>query len=405
MSVLIVLALLIALDVAAWFTGHDSRDGRDWSFRGWKVMTAARAMEKGRRSGSCFHEGRPGRGPHARGHRGSPPGLAPRTGSRRPRAHDYSLQERAREGSCRGTPSRGSASAVGPHRQDAHAQQPDLDVVVAIALCGLDRSDALPAARPRCERRHECACHCGTACSGSSRDRCQPARKLRELVMHARAAAIQVQGAKEEGARRSDRNDGDRRVQRRRGWRGALPRGHPAACAAHPTQAIWELRAWVICFCSFSPGTCSGTSSRNRLAGVQQGVELVGRSRPRPHLPSDAGRARPARVARLACGVVPGDLGSHPRIRRPEMAHEAPARLHGQQELRHGVLWSDRHRSGTPPQHPGNRLLLVVTLRLVLEPKGGGSTAAARVVETRRGANVPIDRLRHALGPMRRCAA
>jgi hypothetical protein len=45
MSVLIVLALLIALDVAAWFTGHDSRDGRDWSFRGWKVMTAARAME------------------------------------------------------------------------------------------------------------------------------------------------------------------------------------------------------------------------------------------------------------------------------------------------------------------------------------------------------------------------
>jgi hypothetical protein len=30
MSVLICLALLIALDVVAWRWGYDSRDGRDW---------------------------------------------------------------------------------------------------------------------------------------------------------------------------------------------------------------------------------------------------------------------------------------------------------------------------------------------------------------------------------------
>jgi hypothetical protein len=32
MVLLIVLALLIALDVAAWLGGHDSRDGRDWTW-------------------------------------------------------------------------------------------------------------------------------------------------------------------------------------------------------------------------------------------------------------------------------------------------------------------------------------------------------------------------------------
>jgi hypothetical protein len=31
MSLLIVLMLLIVLDVAAWFGGQDSRDGRDWT--------------------------------------------------------------------------------------------------------------------------------------------------------------------------------------------------------------------------------------------------------------------------------------------------------------------------------------------------------------------------------------
>lgn len=30
MSLLIVLALFIALDVAVWLCGHDSRDGHDW---------------------------------------------------------------------------------------------------------------------------------------------------------------------------------------------------------------------------------------------------------------------------------------------------------------------------------------------------------------------------------------
>jgi hypothetical protein len=30
MTLLIVLALLLALDLAAWRWGHDSRDGRDW---------------------------------------------------------------------------------------------------------------------------------------------------------------------------------------------------------------------------------------------------------------------------------------------------------------------------------------------------------------------------------------
>jgi hypothetical protein len=30
MGLLILLALLIALDVAAWLWGHDSRDGHDW---------------------------------------------------------------------------------------------------------------------------------------------------------------------------------------------------------------------------------------------------------------------------------------------------------------------------------------------------------------------------------------
>jgi hypothetical protein len=30
MEVLILLALLIALDLAAWRWGHDSRDGHDW---------------------------------------------------------------------------------------------------------------------------------------------------------------------------------------------------------------------------------------------------------------------------------------------------------------------------------------------------------------------------------------
>jgi hypothetical protein len=35
MSLLIVLMLLIVLDVAAWFGGQDSRDGRDWNFRDW----------------------------------------------------------------------------------------------------------------------------------------------------------------------------------------------------------------------------------------------------------------------------------------------------------------------------------------------------------------------------------
>jgi hypothetical protein len=30
MELLIFLALLVALDVAAWRWGHDSRDGRDW---------------------------------------------------------------------------------------------------------------------------------------------------------------------------------------------------------------------------------------------------------------------------------------------------------------------------------------------------------------------------------------
>lgn len=33
MSLLIVLGLLIVLDVAAWFGGHDSRDGRDRNLR------------------------------------------------------------------------------------------------------------------------------------------------------------------------------------------------------------------------------------------------------------------------------------------------------------------------------------------------------------------------------------
>lgn len=33
MSLLILVGLLIALDLAAWLVGHDSRDGRDWSFR------------------------------------------------------------------------------------------------------------------------------------------------------------------------------------------------------------------------------------------------------------------------------------------------------------------------------------------------------------------------------------
>jgi hypothetical protein len=30
MTLLIVLALLLALDLVAWRCGHDSRDGRDW---------------------------------------------------------------------------------------------------------------------------------------------------------------------------------------------------------------------------------------------------------------------------------------------------------------------------------------------------------------------------------------
>jgi hypothetical protein len=34
MSLLILVGLLIALDVAAWFVGHDSRDGRDRN--GWR---------------------------------------------------------------------------------------------------------------------------------------------------------------------------------------------------------------------------------------------------------------------------------------------------------------------------------------------------------------------------------
>ena len=33
MEFLIVLALLLALDVAAWLWGRDSRDGRDWKPR------------------------------------------------------------------------------------------------------------------------------------------------------------------------------------------------------------------------------------------------------------------------------------------------------------------------------------------------------------------------------------
>jgi hypothetical protein len=32
MEVLILLTLLIALDLAAWRWGHDSRDGHDWRF-------------------------------------------------------------------------------------------------------------------------------------------------------------------------------------------------------------------------------------------------------------------------------------------------------------------------------------------------------------------------------------
>jgi Protein of unknown function (DUF3307) len=39
------------------------------------------------------------------------------------------------------------------------------------------------------------------------------------------------------------------------------------------------------------------------------------------------------------------------------------ARLHGQQGLCHPVLGSDRYRPGPPPQHPGDQLLLVVTMR------------------------------------------
>ena len=31
MELLIVLVLLLALDLAGWRWGHDSRDGRDWS--------------------------------------------------------------------------------------------------------------------------------------------------------------------------------------------------------------------------------------------------------------------------------------------------------------------------------------------------------------------------------------
>ena len=30
MSLVVVLVLLIALDIAAWLGGHDSRDGKDW---------------------------------------------------------------------------------------------------------------------------------------------------------------------------------------------------------------------------------------------------------------------------------------------------------------------------------------------------------------------------------------
>jgi hypothetical protein len=33
MGLLILVELPIALDVPAWFVGHDSRDGRDWNFR------------------------------------------------------------------------------------------------------------------------------------------------------------------------------------------------------------------------------------------------------------------------------------------------------------------------------------------------------------------------------------
>jgi hypothetical protein len=33
MSVLILVGLLIALDMAAWLVGHDSHDRGDWNFR------------------------------------------------------------------------------------------------------------------------------------------------------------------------------------------------------------------------------------------------------------------------------------------------------------------------------------------------------------------------------------
>lgn len=40
MEVLILLALLIALDLAAWRWGHDSRDGHDWRFRAARSLPA-----------------------------------------------------------------------------------------------------------------------------------------------------------------------------------------------------------------------------------------------------------------------------------------------------------------------------------------------------------------------------
>jgi len=79
----------------------------------------------------------------------------------------------------------------------------------------------------------------------------------------------------------------------------------------------------------FDDGFPQSEQLPRRFVAEVQGVELAGRSRSRPHLPPDSGRARLARVARLARGVVPGDLGRYSCIRRPEMAHEAPAWFHG----------------------------------------------------------------------------
>jgi hypothetical protein len=61
------------------------------------------------------------------------------------------VTKRDREGSWWRTVHARRASAVGPHRPDAKAQQPDLGVVVAIALFAPDHSDALAAAHARCQ--------------------------------------------------------------------------------------------------------------------------------------------------------------------------------------------------------------------------------------------------------------